>query len=280
MGNDARPMAAAIGFRPHVWLAVGFWVMTPFFLLMAFGLTLLAPAVRMHCTRQDGQTRCDVLTAGLVRPSIERLSDADLRGARLALAAEPHDGSFKQVELRRGASVRVLATYTRDARREAVGNLNGFLHETSPGEISAFIVGDRPTVFTRFGLFPFQLIALGMLAGGFYSLGRRTTFTITGDALEVRASRWPLEPRLQRRALKEIAGLGAVSRIPDGLAQVVASLPWRNIYRANALAIRTTSGQEVLLTEWSRRRRALHERLATTLRGWLADQGARSNRSS
>jgi hypothetical protein len=233
-GNDARPLAAAIGFRPHIWLMVAFWVMTPFFFLLAFGLTVLDPAVQMNCTRRDGQTRCDVMTEALVHPSIDRLSGADLRGARVALGPEPHDGSFKQVELRRETSLRLLATYTRKTHREAVRNVNGFLHDTSPGQISAFIVD----------------------------------------------SRRPLPARIQRRALHEIAGVEAVPRIPDGLAPIVASLPWRNVYRANALAIRTTSGEEVRLTEWSRRSRKLHERLAVTLRGWLADQGASSNRSS
>jgi hypothetical protein len=65
--------------------------------------------------------------------------------------------------------------------------------------------------------------------------------------------------------LRQIADVAAVSRIPQRLAQIVASLPWRNIYRANALAVQLKNGEEVLITEWSKRSVSLHQRLAASI---------------
>lgn len=247
--------------------------MAPIFALMAFGLTLLDPGVDIACRRQDGRIDCDVVTEGLLRPSVDRVSDEDLRGARLALAPEPHDRSFKRVELRSGPSVRVLAEFTQKTRADAVRAVNAFLSDASSRQIAARVAGSPPTPGQRFGVFPFQLIGLLCLAGGFYSAGRKTIFTVVGDDLVVRRVRWPAAAGVQRHPLRDIARVDAVSRIPDAYATVVASLPWRNIYRANALALRTTSDQEILITDWSKRRRALHERLAATLRGWLPPAG-------
>ena len=185
------------------------------------------------------------------------------------MVPEPHDRSFKKVELRRRESVRPLADFTRGAHPGVVREVNAFLSGVSNGEISVRVVGSPHSPWRRLGLFPFQLIALLCVAGGVYSLGRRTTLTIVGDDLVVTRTRWPWRAVVQRRSLREIAGVETVRRIPEGLAPVVASLPWRNIYRANALAIRTTNGQEVLITDWCRRSRALHDRLAAAVRRWL-----------
>jgi len=269
VGSDAPQAQPAVGYRPHVWLAPAFGVMAPFFGLLAFGDVLTDPTVDIECRRQDARTSCKVVTEGLLRPSVAPLSDTDLRDARIAVVPEPHDRSFKKLELRRWESARLLAAFTRSVRPHAVGEMNAFLAGVANDQISVRVVGSPHTPWRRFGFFPFQLIGLLCVAGGLYSLGRRTTLTVAGGELEVRRSRWPWPAVVRRRSLREIAGVEAVSRIPEGLASVVASLPWRNIYRANALAVRTTSGEEVLITDWCRRRRALHDRLAATVRGWL-----------
>jgi len=269
MGSDAPRTQPAVRYRPHIWLALAFWAMAPFFGLLAFGDVLTDPTVDINCRRQDARTDCEVVTEGLLRPSVAPLSDADLRGARIALVPEPHDGSFTELELRQGETVRVLAEFTRSVRPRAVGQANAFLAGVANGQLAVRVVGGPHGPWRRFGLFPFQLIGLLCVAGGAYSLGRRTTLTTVGGELEVRRSRWPWPAVVRRRSLREIAGVEAVTRIPEGLASVVASLPWRNIYRANALAVRTTNGEEVLITDWCRRRRALHDRLAATIRGWI-----------
>jgi len=53
------------------------------------------------------------------------------------------------------------------------------------------------------------------------------------------------------------------------LGQVVASLPWRNIYRANALAARLTGGEEVPISELCKRGLSFHERMAASIREGL-----------
>jgi hypothetical protein len=280
MGNGARQTAAAVAYRPQVWVAIGFWVMTPIFGLMAFGLTLLDPAVDMSCTRQDAEVVCDVSTEGLIRPSVAHLANEALQTARIVLGPEPHDRSYNQVELRQGASIRVLAGYTTSTRGEAVREMNTFLHDSWARHVAVRIVGSEPTPWQRFGVFPFQLISLICLAGGIVTFVRKTTLTVVGDALKVRRSRWPRPSVVDRRPLRELSSVEVVSRIPEAYAPIVAALPWRNIYRLTALATRTPDGQEILLTDLCKRGRALHERLATTIRGWVADQGESSNRSS
>jgi hypothetical protein len=269
MASDAPQTQSAVRYRPHVWLALAFWAMAPFFGLLAFGDVLTDPTVDINCRRDGARARCEVVTERLLRPSVAPLSDADLRGARVDVVPEPHDRSFKKVELQRGESVRLLAEFSRNAHARAVGEVNAFLDGVSNGPISVRVVGSPHTPWRRLGFFPFQLIGILCVAGGLFSVGRRTTLTVVARELEVRRSRWPWPAVVQRRSLREIAGIEVVSRIPEGLASVVASLPWRNIYRANALVVRTTNGEEVVITDWCRRSRALHDRLAATVRGWL-----------
>jgi hypothetical protein len=258
----------AVRYRPHLWQAIAFFVMTPLFGLLAFGLMLVDPTVEISCRRQDAETSCEVVTEGLLRPSVARLSDADLRGARLDLVPEPHDRSFKKVELRQQETVRRLADFTPSTRHRAVRAVNDFLAGGAADRISARVVDPGRSPWQRFGLFPFQLIALLTLAG-VYSAARRTILTTAGAELEVRRTRWPRSALVERWPLREIAGVEVVWRIPKELAPAVASLPWRNVYGGTALAIRTAAGAEVLITDLSKRSRALHERMAATLRGWL-----------
>jgi hypothetical protein len=289
MATDGRSAPAVVRYRAHLWLAVGFFFMAPLFGLMAFGGTLVDPAVDVNCRRQQAVVGCDVVTAGLFQDSVVALADADLRGARIVLVREPHDPSFKKAELRRNESVRLLADFTDDAHPPAVADVNHFLSNTSSSQVSARIVGPPRTPWQRFGLFPFQLIALLCLACGFYSALRRTTLAAIAGDLEVRRTRWPRPAVVERWPLQQIAGVEVVARIPKDLAPIVARLPWRNIYRLTAVAIRTTAGEEVVISDWSKRSRTLHERLAATIGGWLPPgreqaasdgQGAISNRSS
>jgi hypothetical protein len=266
VGGDERETTAAICYRPQIWVAVAFWTMTPLFALMAFGGRWFAPTVDIDCQRQDAQMSCEVATEGLFRPSVARLSDEDLRGGRLALVPEPHDRSFKKVELRRRDSVRPIADFTQNASSQVVRDVNRFLDDSSSPRVCARLVAAS---YTEWQLLPFQLIGLLTLAGGVYSLNRRTTLTASRGELVVRHTRWPWRPLVRRWPLQDIAGIEVVSRFPDRMEQLVTSLPWRNIYRGTALAIRTTAGAEFLITDLSKRSCALHERMAATLRSWL-----------
>jgi hypothetical protein len=243
--------------------------MAPLFGLMAFGGTLVDPAVDIVCGRQGAAASCDVITEGLVRDTVVALADADLHGARIVLVREPHDASFKKAELRRMESVRTLAAFSQSVQPHAVTEVNHFLVNGSAGQVSARIVGAARTPWRRFGLFPFQLIALLCLAGGVYSALRRTTLASVAGHLEVRRTRWPRPTVVQRWPLQDVAGVAVVARIPKDLAPIAAPLPWRNIYRLTAVAIRTTAGEEVVISDWSKRTRALHEQLAATISGWL-----------
>jgi hypothetical protein len=272
MATDGRSAPAVVRYRARLWLAVGFFVMAPLFGLMAFGGTLVDPTVDLDCRRQGAAAGCEVVTEGLLRDSVVRLSDADLRGARIVLVREPHDASFKKAELRRKESVRPLGDFSQSLRPQAVADVNHFLFDPSSGQVSARIVGAPRTPWQRFGLFPFQVIALLCLAGGVYSALHRTTLAAIAGDLEVRRTRWPRPPVVERWPVQQIAGVEVVARVPKDLAPIVARLPWRNVYRLTAVAIRTTAAEEVVITDWSKRSRALHERLVATIKGWLPPQ--------
>ena len=109
-----------------------------------------------------------------------------------------------------------------------------------------------------------------MFVGGLHALGRQTSFTVTGGALASRARRWPLPAVVHQIGVSEISQVKVVNRIPDHLAPIVASLPWRNIYRVSALAVSLRNGDETQVSDWSGRGRALHERTAGAIREQLA----------
>ena len=258
-------------FLPHLW-------QVPAALLMAlcFGgawyavLTWGAP-VDMSCRRDGGGVSCDVTTQLWPAPSVVHLSDRDLAGASLVLNPQQYDHSFHQVALTRNTqghdSATLLVEFSQDIREPGVSAINDFLSTPSAGPVSERI--DAPT-FSRMGLLTVQVMPFFCLALMLVAIVRRTTITIGNERLTVHRSRWPLARVSQQLDLRQIADVTAVSRIPEGLAQTVAALPWRNIYRANALAARLQSGDEVLLTEWCKRSAAFHQRLAEKLRTWLS----------
>lgn len=261
---------ARLRFRPHLWQ-----VLASLLMALAFGagwyatLVWCAP-VDMSCRRDDGRVSCDVTTQLWPSPSTLHLSDRDLTDVSLVLVAQQYDHSFRQVKLASDApshaSPTLLVDFSQDIKAPAVDALNDYLSRRSPESISERI--DAPTV-NRAGLLTIQLMTFACIALVIVAIARRTTIAASNGRLTVRRSHWPLAPITIELDLGQIADVAPVSRIPDGLAQTVASLPWRNIYRANALAARLENGDEVLLTEWCKRSAALHQRLAKELRGWL-----------
>ncbi len=240
-------------------------------LTLAFGglwyavLVWCAP-VDMSCRRDGGRVSCDVTTQRWPSPSVLQLSDRDLADASLVLIPQRYDHSYRQVALSRNASshasTTLLVDFSQDVSEPAVRALNDYL-STPPAEpVSGRI--DAPAV-NRAGLLTVQFMTFVSLALTIVALVRRTTIAIGNGRLTVRRSRWPLAPFLQELEIGKIADVTAESRIPEGLARTVAALPWRNVYRANALTARLEGGEEVRLTEWCKRSAASHQRLADEL---------------
>jgi len=256
----------AVRFHPHVWGAALFWAEALFFGGLCYAALVIDPSVDVSCRRAHAGPTCEIVTQDWPRPSVVRLADGELAAASLAVLPEPHDHSYKKVELQGAGAPRLLADFTEGVGVRAVDDVNDFLADTAPGEISRRIVATDRGPLPRVGLFAIQALALLTLLGGFWSLLRRTTVTVGEGQLQVRHSRWPLAARRRDLALADVASIVVVSRIPGGLAQVVASLPWRNIYRANALAAKLTGGDEVPISELCKRGVSFHERLAASIR--------------
>lgn len=266
----ASSPANVVRFHPHVWGAALFWAEALFFGGLCYAALVIDPSVDVSCRREHARPSCEVVTQDWPRPSVVRLPDGDLAAASLAVLPEPHDHSYKKVELRGAGAPRLLADFTQGVGVRAVDDVNDFLADTEPGEISRRIVATERGPLQRAGLFAIPALAVLTLLGGFWSLLRRTTLTVGRGRLQVRHSRWPLAARTRDLALSDVASIIVVSRIPEGLAQAVASLPWRNIYGANALAAKLTGGDEVPISELCKRGVTFHERLAASIRERLS----------
>ena len=259
----------AVRFHPHVWGAALFWAEALFFGGLCYAALVIDPSVDVSCRRAHAGPTCEIVTQDWPRPSVVRLPEGELAAASLVALPEPHDHSYKKVELHGAGARRLLADFTEGVSVRAVDDVNDFLADTAPGEISRRIVATERGPLPRAGLFAIQALVVLTLLGGFWSLLRRTTVTVGKKQLQVRHSRWPLAARRRELALSDLASIVVVSRIPEGLAQVVASLPWRNIYRANALAARLSSGEEVPISELCKRGVSFHERMAASIREGL-----------
>ena len=219
MGSDAPQTQPAVRYRPHVWLALAFWAMAPFFGLLAFGDVLTDPTVDINCRRDDARARCEVVTEGLLRPSVAPLSDADLRGARIDVVPEPHDRSFKKVELRRGESVRLLAEFTRSAHARAVGEVNAFLAGVSNGPISVRVVGSPHTPLAAIGFLPLPADRAPLRRG------RLVQLRPPDDADRRRAESWKSGVRAGRG--RRWCSGGACGRLPASRRSRAFRRGWR-----------------------------------------------------
>jgi hypothetical protein len=197
------------------------------------------------------------------------LPSGDVSFPALEIVAEPHDGSFLRVELDGQFTRRELTEFTPDVQSDAVDALNEFLDARTDGEISRWLVEPHPSVNERIGLWAMLLMGILTFTLCLYSVGQVVTFSVDGGGLEVRHWRWPLATQTKRFEKFELDRIAAVSRITPELEPIVASLPWRNIYRATALVVYTPRGTEVPVTPWCKRGRAAHERVAVRLRDAL-----------
>ena len=259
--------ADTVRFRPLIWLAPLFLLLSAVFSAFWYFAQNVSVPVELSCQRQSGHTSCQVATPYWPRPELVQLSEQDLAGASFAVVPLAQDHSYKKVELHGDKSTQVLADFNDDVLPAQVEQVDVFLHDSSPGQISRKIVA--PSI-DRSTLRVVLLLSLAMFAGGLHTLGRQTSFTVTGGQLVSRARRWPLAAVVRTISVSEIAQINAVNRIPDHLAATVASLPWRNVYRASALAVRLQNGEEKLISDWSKRGHALHERVAGAVREQLA----------
>ena len=263
-------MQASVRFRPQLWRGVLCLLLALFFGALWIASKVVDPKVTMRCVRQGGHVGCEVLTESWPDASVVRLSERELRAGRLAAAPQEYDPSFRKVELRGPGPVRPLADFSQNVRMRALEDVNEFLEDPSaPASIASSIIVPNPSPAERWGLVVIQFCGLMTAILGFSSLFQTISIASSARELVVRRSRWPLSAELRRFELVGLADVVAVSRIPEHLAPIVANLPWRNVYRAAALAVKSRGGEEVLITDWSRRSVRLHERLAVSIRTWL-----------
>lgn len=260
---------SAIRFRPHLWQAALSWLMSLFFGgIWVFGMELNT-AVDMACSREALHIACTVTTHSWPKASVLTLPSGDVSFPALEIVAEPHDRSFLRVELDGQFTRRELTDFTPDVQSDAVYALNEFLDARTDGAISRRLVEPHPSLNEAIGLWAMLLMGILTFTLGVYGVGQVVTFSVIGGGLEVRHWRWPFATQTKRFEAFELDRIAAVSRITPELEPFVASLPWRNIYRATALVVYTPQGAEVPITPWCKRGRAAHERVAVRLRDAL-----------
>ena len=253
-------------FRLQLWSMIALLMMALFFGGVCYGAMEIFAPVDMSCHRQEGHVACDVTTQLWPTPAVFHLTEQDLADAALVLVPQPYDHSFRQLALVKDApsqaSPIVLMDFSRDISERQVDAINDYLGDPSGAPVSCRVVA--PGV-NRMGLLTVQVMTFLCLAFAILAIARPTTIEIKAGRLVVRRSCWPSKPVVHDLELGQIADIAAVTRIPPSLAPFVASVPWRNIYRANALAVRLKNGEEVLITEWCRRSIGLHQRIAASL---------------
>ncbi len=257
---------APLRFRLQLWSMMALLMMALFFGGVWYAAMVMVAPVDMSCRRQEGHVSCDMTTQLWPTPAVIHLTEQDLADASLVLVPQRYDHSFRQLTLVKDAPLQasptVLVDFSSDIRERQVNAINDYLGDPSGDPISRRVVA--PGV-NRMGLLTVQFMTFFCVAFAIVTIARPTTIEVRAGRLVVRRSCWPLKPVVHDLELGQIADIAAVTRIPPSLAPFVASLPWRNIYRANALAVQLKNGEEVLITEWCRRSVSFHQSLAALI---------------